>query len=473
MTVVSASPAALAPRDIIRSGLCIGCGGCAGPSTGLHMAMTADGLIEPTGDPLALSARTEAFARRCPFSPAALDEDQLANLHLPDSRFTDPRIGRFEAAFVGAATGEDRTRGSSGGLVTWTAAALLASGEIDAIAHVRGDGCPDGSAPMFAYTLSRSAEALRAGARSRYYPVEMSQILSAVREIPGRYAVIGLPCFIKAVRLAQTEDAVLRERIVVTLGLFCGHMKSARMADSFCWQLGADPRRTTRLDYRIKDAARPANLYTAEALADTGAVARRDWSQLVDGDWGAGFFQASACDMCDDVTAETADIAFGDAWAAPYDADGRGTNVVIARTPVLAGLLRAGLAARQLVLEAVDADFVARTQAAGLRHRREGLAYRLTWPRHGVRPRKRVAPSRALDRQRRRIYRVRATIAWMSHRIMRLARGLGWPRLYLIWAQAALSTYHGVAYGRGRIGALLRRYRRLQGLPDGFPPGAA
>jgi coenzyme F420-reducing hydrogenase beta subunit len=44
--------------------------------------------------------------------------------------------------------------------------------------------------------------------------------------------------------------------------------------------------------------------------------------------WGAGFFQNSACNYCDDVVAETSDIAFGDAWVEPYSSDGRGTNVV-------------------------------------------------------------------------------------------------------------------------------------------------
>ena len=50
----------------------------------------------------------------------------------------------------------------------------------------------------------------------------------------------------------------------------------------------------------------------------TGATAEQDWWHLADGDWGAGFFQNPACDWCDDVVAETADIAFGDAWVEPY-----------------------------------------------------------------------------------------------------------------------------------------------------------
>jgi coenzyme F420-reducing hydrogenase beta subunit len=83
---------------------------------------------------------------------------------------------------------------------------------------------------------------VRAGAKSRYYPVELSGVLNEIRSRPGRYAVVGVPCFIKALHLVRAAEPVLAERIVLTLGLFCGHSKSARMAESFAWQMGAGRR---------------------------------------------------------------------------------------------------------------------------------------------------------------------------------------------------------------------------------------
>ena len=431
------------------------------------------GQLKPQGDRRFLGERTEAFARTCPFSPAARNEDNLAAERLAAATKTDDKLGRFSAAFVGHAGEDVRSGGSSGGMVTWVALALLRSGRVDAVAHVAGDGRPDAEAPMFAYRLSRTEADLRGGAKSRYFPVEMSDVLREIRRTPGRYAVVGVPCFIKAVQLLRDRDPVLRERIVWTLGLFCGHMKSARMADSFSWQLGARTDAVASLDYRIKDTSRPANLYTAEARLDAGETRRRDWWTLADGDWGAGFFQNSACNMCDDVTAETADIAFGDAWAEPYAQDGRGTNVVVARQPELADLLREAAARGELSLQEVDAGFVVQTQAAGFRQRRAGLAHRLTWRRRGVRPIKRVAPRREPDPHRRRIYRIRALISAWSHRIMEVSRRLRWPGLYLGWARAALASYHGLAYGRGRLGRLVAGYDRLRGRDRPRPSGAA
>ncbi|MGR4863940.1 Coenzyme F420 hydrogenase/dehydrogenase, beta subunit C-terminal domain [Caulobacter sp. LARHSG274] len=382
-------PDQLSPHDIVRSNLCIGCGGCAAGLTGARMQLDRYGQFKPEGPADWRRAPSAAFAATCPFSPAAANEDQIAAERFAQAPARDAYLGRFEATYVGAAAdAELRTHGSSGGMVTWTAAELLDRGLVDAVAHV----VPT-PAPGFAYTVSRSVEAVRAGAKSRYYPVEMSGVIDTIRRTPGRYAVVGIPCFIKAIHLLRAREPLLRERIVFTLGLFCGHMKSARMAESFAWQMGVRLDAVAALDYRLKDPARPANWYTAQLVLKDGSRRNRDWWHLADGDWGAGFFQNPACDACDDVAAETADIAFGDAWVEPYASDGRGTNVIVVRSPVLRQLVEAAIGDGRLDLQPVDPAVVVETQAAGFRHRREGLAYRLTWPRRGVRPRKRVTPS--------------------------------------------------------------------------------
>jgi coenzyme F420-reducing hydrogenase beta subunit len=235
-------------------------------------------------------------------------------------------------------------------------------------------------------------------------------------------------------------------------------MKSARMIESFAWQMAVEMAEVRAVDYRAKDASRPANWYVAEfGLAD-GTTRSRHWWDMADGDWGAGFFQNAACDACDDVVAETADVSFGDAWVEPYASDGRGTNVVVVRSPAIHRLIEVGRAEGRLALEPVGADFVARTQDAGLRHRREGLAYRLTWARRGVVPRKRVAPGAAgLPLRRRMVYRMRGSIARWSHRVFWLASATRLPGLYLVWARGALAVYQGVAWSRGPIGRLLDR----------------
>ncbi len=452
----------LSPADVIRSGLCIGCGACAARTheNDVHMEFDRFGQWKPRASGGWMRDRTADFSRICPFSPTSRNEDALAEQLFPNARKTDSQLGRWEAAFVGhVAEGAFRARGSSGGMVTWVATELLRNGLVDAVAHVVERSGPACGERLFSYTLSRDPQAVMAGAKSRYYPVEMSGVLEQIRQTPGRYAVVGVPCFIKALRLLSSVDPILKERIAFTLGLFCGHMKSARMTESFSWQVGQRIQDVERIDYRSKSSDRPANWYRASLGLQNGELRARDWWSLVDGDWGAGFFQNSACNYCDDVVAETADIAFGDAWREPYSSDGRGTNVVIVRSKALLELVRAGMEAGRICLSPVDVAFVVSTQAAGFRQRREGLAFRLSLPRFGMRPRKRVAAaSHGLGARRKMIYGMRLAISFWSHRVFWLAREMHWPALYLNWARLTLGCYHALAYSRGPMGRLLDRF---------------
>lgn len=433
------------PEFMVRRGLCVGCGSCAG-----EMRWDRNGFLKPEKT----SASLPTFARQCPFSPSADNEDAIAAERFPGAKVDDPRIGRFEDAYVGhVAEPGFRTKGSSGGLTSWVAAELLRSGLVDGIAHVLPSDPKSGR--HFEYRISRSIEALNEGAKSRYYPVELTKVLREVRAVPGRYAVIGVPCFIKAVHLLRRVDPLINERITHTLGLFCGHMKSAALVESFAWQLGAELGDVRRLDYRVKDERRPASWYRARLELEHGERLEKDWWHLADGDWGAGFLQNPACDWCDDVVAETADISFGDAWVEPYSSDGRGTNVMIVRSPRLGRVIDRGRADGRLKLEPVGSEFIVATQAAGLRHRRDGLAYRLAWVRGRKMPKKRVAASADLPWRRKLVYRLRYAIARWSPRVLRVARALGIPAIYTGFARLMLWLYQSVTWSRGPLGRLL------------------
>jgi coenzyme F420-reducing hydrogenase beta subunit len=447
----------VSPAEIVRSGLCIGCGSCAAGQTAATMRWDKHGFLKPEGPRDWLEAPSETFGRQCPFSPAADNEDAIAAERFAAAPNADARVGRFEAAYVGHAVEQPfRPQGSSGGLTNWVAAELLRTGTIDGLAHVVPVD-PKLTGRFFEYRISRTLDQLGAGAKSRYYPIELTGVLREIRAVPGRYAIVGIPCFIKAIHLLRRIDPVIRERVTHTLGLFCGHMKSAAMVESFAWQLGTEVGRVRALDYRIKDESRPANWYRAHLDLNDGASAERDWWHLADGDWGAGFLQNPACDWCDDVVAETADISFGDAWIEPYSSDGRGTNVVVVRMKELEQLIEEARADGRLQLEPVDAEFIVRTQAAGLRHRRDGLAYRLSWRRRGIMPGKRVEPSSALPIRRKLVYRMRFAIAHWSHRVFRVAKALHWPALYTSWARTTLRLYQSVTWSRGPFGKLLDR----------------
>jgi coenzyme F420-reducing hydrogenase beta subunit len=445
------APSPLAPRDVVQAGLCVGCGGCASMARSARMTMDRYGQLKPDMSGLSALLPTRQFMRICPFSPDAADEDAIGAKRFPLPVHQEPRLGRYEATYIGYAAEDGfRLGGSSGGLATWTAETLMRRGIVDAVAHV----APSRGDRLFEYTVSRDVEALKAGAKSRYYPIELSGVIRAILATPGRYAVIGVPCFIKAVHLLRAEDPRLAERITHTIALFCGHMKSARMAESFAGQMDARLDGAESFDFRLKDPSQPANWYVAEIGLPGGERRHKHWWDMVDGDWGAGFFQNSACDWCDDVAGETADLAVGDAWIEPYSSDGRGHNVAIVRDPALHALFREAMADGRLALTQVSAETVVETQAAAFRHRREGLAYRLAVMPPALPLRKRVRPSTRLPIRRKLIYRSRRLLSHWSHRVFWVAKALGQPALYRAWARGALAAYVALAYSRGWLGRI-------------------
>ncbi|GGB79404.1 Coenzyme F420 hydrogenase/dehydrogenase, beta subunit C-terminal domain [Dyadobacter sediminis] len=457
----------LSPKDIVSSGLCIGCGSCAAQETSEKVKMQFDGLgqLKPNGPEAWYQRRSENFTRTCPFSYGAANENEIAAERYADTAQKNAELGRFQNAYVGhVAENNFRTLGSSGGMVSWVAAELMRKGLIDGVAHVVAENDPQTNNRYFHYTISRSETEILAGAKSRYYPIELSGVLDLIRNTPGRYAVVGIPCFIKAVHLLRREDPLFRERIPFTLGLFCGHMKSARFVESFAWQMDVPSAEIERVDYRYKHPDRPANLYNAMLTLRDGRVVNKDWWHLADGDWGAGFFMNHACNFCDDVVAETADISFGDAWVEPYSSDGRGTNVAVVRSLLIEELIQKAIAEKRLHLESVSGEFVAQTQAAGFRQRREGLAYRLTWASGRSKTKKRVAPdSQSPTPQRKLIYRTRYYISLWSNRIFSYARKVKKPSVYLNWARTVAAVYHGLAYHQGKFSEIKKRYIQLKG----------
>ncbi|HEY0258517.1 MAG TPA: Coenzyme F420 hydrogenase/dehydrogenase, beta subunit C-terminal domain, partial [Lacisediminihabitans sp.] len=188
------------------------------------------------------------------------------------------------------------------------------------------------------------------------------------------------------------------------------------------------------VDFRIKDRSLTSRQY------EFGVQDKRDgeWRaaqtlSLVGGSWGHAVFQPEACNYCDDVFAETADVVIGDAWLAKYEIDWRGTNVVVTRNPELRAIFERGAASGGLMREDLDLDSVVRTQAGNFRHRRDGLAVRLADDDAAGRwhPRKRVHAGYPVSPERVALIRERRAISATSHEAFAAAKREGDLAVYL------------------------------------------
>jgi len=412
-------PALLA---VLNGGYCIGCGACAAVAPGVQMRLNEYGqYVAQMADARELGRTPMKPSSVCPFADGNPDEDQLSESLFGPCDAVHPTVGRALAAYAGSVTDQSfRAKTTSGGVASWFLASLLERRIVDHVLHVGACDVDRAGPPLFAYHVSSTPQEVLQRAKSRYYPIEMSGVLSHVMTTPGRYALVGLPCFVKAVRLSALQSATIRDRIVITLGLVCGHLKSTAFADMLAWQCGVEPPHLRRIDFRTKQSGAPANHYAVTVESDEPGkqAVTRPVAGLFGTDWGMGFFKPRACDFCDDVVGETADISVGDAWLPEYTNDPAGTSIVVVRHPRAQALIESGIEAGELSLDRITLDDVAKSQEGGIRHRRVGLAYRLAEAeaRGLATPRKRVKPDRShLTRRQQSVFRLRQQLSELSH----------------------------------------------------------
>ncbi|WP_353827014.1 Coenzyme F420 hydrogenase/dehydrogenase, beta subunit C-terminal domain [Agromyces sp. SYSU T0242] len=413
-------------------------------------------------------AAVRAASRVCPFSDEARNEDELTRERFPDLP-TDGRLGAHLEIVAGRRASEAEVVGSSsGGLTSLVLEELLRAGLVDGVLHV-GRTAGD---PRFSYTVSTSPEEIEANRKSMYSATTLADVVAAIRGDGRTYAVVGVPCFIKALRLLAGEMPDLDAQFGVYVGLVCGHLKSTFFAESLGWQAGVPPTELERIDFRVKNPDRYAWDYDYDAVGRDGTHHVRRSAETLDGGWGFGAFQPEACNFCDDVFAEGADVAFADAWLQRYAADWRGTNAVVVRDERVRALLRSAAERGDVELEPLSVEDAAGTQAGGFRHRRTGLAVRLADDAAaGLSvPVKRVTPDRTVvSRRRAAVLRQRRRISRLSLDAFAEAREAGDYERYARPMRGAIRRYrlldawsHGpAALARHVLRPVVRRARRL------------
>lgn len=419
-------------KKVRDGGYCVGCGACALPGgPGGKMRLTPYGEYEPD---LADATSPSPLEKTCPFLAPELDENHLAQTFLDGRQQFSRELGYYSSIFAAhVEEGEWRAHGSSGGIVSWLAAELLRTGQIDGIIHARAVSPAPLGGPFYAYGISRTVEEVAAAAHSHYHVVEMSAVLAEVSETPGRYLFIGVPCFVKAIRRLQTLDPRLNDRITFTVALVCGHLKSVNWSLSLGWGAGIPPEELAAIRFREKGEDIPAKSYHFAVRArGSDDFLVRDAASISGGRFNTGAMMLRACDFCDDVVGETADLTVGDAWLPEYQFDWRGKNMLVIRNTHLEALIQTAFTAGRLSLAPMNARQATDAQSGGFRHRREGLAYRIAskQARGEWHPIKRSFNVRRPSPLRRLIYTLRQEVSLISREAFVRARRAGDFEIY-------------------------------------------
>lgn len=343
---------------VLSGQLCTGCGLCAGiAGDAITMQTVAPGYSRPRQQG-AVSAQTErAIAQSC---PGAVVAPWQAAPH------RHPYWGPYHRVLTSHATDSAvRYAGSSGGAITALAIHALRSGMVDRVIHVVAD--PDHPTRNLT-TVSDTAEAVLAGAGSRYAAssplVGIDQLLADGR----RFAFIGKPCDVSALRQLATVDPRVNALAPVMLAFFCAGLPSHAGADRIIRDMGLEPEEVVRFRYR-------GNGWPGLTRAET-ADGRFGEMRYADS-WGGHLSREVQfrCKICSDAVGGVADVAAADAWYGgdsgyPQFEEQDGRSLTLTRTIRGEALLDAAVAAGDMVITPLAIEEIDLMQPAQARRKR-------------------------------------------------------------------------------------------------------
>lgn len=281
-------------RKIVDSGLCLGCGLCEAIDDNCRMVIGERGFYRPEPIPDDSSC-VGTIGKLCP----------AVNVHSISSSNTSA-WGRVESVCNAWSTDEAiRKSSSSGGVTTALALYLLESGTVDGILHV---GAEQGDYLHNKLHVSYSREDVLSRNSSRYAPAAVfNDFFGIFSSNPGKkFAFIGKPCDIAAVRNLQAEYPEIRDGIKYCLAIFCAGMPSYNATESAIKVFGHEG---TPRTLRYRGNGWPGFFTVAY---DDGAEFRMSYNDS----WGKilGKQLGFRCKICPDGIGLLADIASGDSW---------------------------------------------------------------------------------------------------------------------------------------------------------------
>ncbi len=356
-------------ESIVKNNLCTGCGACISEDEHKQAKMIWDenGFLVPK---LGGNSTQEKMISVCPFAPEQKNEDELGELFLKDSSENyNSKLGYYTNLYAGYAK-QFRETSSSGGIATYVFKRLLEEKIVDHLFIVKEKN------GEYSYQFFSNFQDITKISKTRYVPVTMVELFEKISTIDGKVAVSGVACFVKAIRLKQYHYPELKEKIPFVVGIICGGLKSKFYTDFLAQSAGCFSE-YRNAEYRVKNKESFALDYKFSCVEkNTNKIHMVEMKTLGDM-WGTGLFKSNACDFCDDVVTELADISLGDAWIDPYDKSGLGNSIIITRSEKADHIISLGVISGDLQLNLLNTEKIIQSQSGSYNHRHKGLLFRV------------------------------------------------------------------------------------------------
>jgi coenzyme F420 hydrogenase subunit beta len=301
---------------IIDGGLCHRCGSCVGLCPTGVLGVSDEGY--PEVQHLSSCTDCDLCVKVCPGDEFNVQEHHKKMFGVELDH--EDTHGHFLEGIVSHSTDPlIQEKSTSGGLVTALLLDLLEKGEIDGAITIQSD---EATLWKGKPSIARTPESLKSAMKSKYAISPTNVVLSEIRNLPGKYAVVGLPCQIHGIVKAKELDQRIAERVVLTVALFC-HAAIEHDAFKIIWEsLGEHTNGAKRFVSRIgKHPGTPylekadGSLYPVYFGEKTGY--RPTSIEMINILY--RLYTPSRCLTCFDATGLFADIAVGDPWMAPPD----------------------------------------------------------------------------------------------------------------------------------------------------------
>ncbi len=254
--------------------------------------------------------------------------------------------GRNKGVYLGWSNDKQlRRKASSGGVISEIASFLLNKDLVDCVIHT---GMSENNPTETKTVYSFDREDILRNCGSRYaisHPLEEIGQL----EKDKRYAFIGKPCDIVALKNLMEIEHDLKDRIIYTLSFFCMGVPSKVAQKKLLNRLNSNDETCKHLIYR-------GNGWPGYTIA-TNSDGKQEKMEYAES-WGRilGRDLMPVCRVCMDGIGELADISCGDAWyllpdGTPDFSEHDGRNVVFARTEKGKKLLELALHEEAICLE--------------------------------------------------------------------------------------------------------------------------
>ena len=310
-------------NDIVKNGLCIGCGICqsiAGKNT-LKMEMSDKGNLEPVElNPIDKNT-LEQIKKVCPGVIAEGPSDSKTNEGLSNDIIWG---NHYEMYYSWSTDPKIRFQSSTGGLLNGLSLFLLEKNKVDFIMHTAGDkDNPMRNVVKYSYNKE---DLTNCESRSRYGPSSPLSEFHLALDKKQTFAFVGKPCDAGAIRLLAKTDERVNQYCKYIFTLVCGGFqeltKSQEFIDSF------NVKEEELEAFRYRGFGNPGRMYIK-------TKDQREFDKDFNSFWGdeSNWKVPFRCKICPDAIGESSDIAALDTWrgGSPKGED-EGINAAMIRT---------------------------------------------------------------------------------------------------------------------------------------------